>query len=80
MKKLLEDMNANIQIFYVVIHKMSFNDFRNKCPFHTYFVIPFVNIFTFGIYGAMFYQKRLEDQMTAINKNNKSKIDFSLKR
>jgi len=40
-----------------------------NCPFHKYFVIPFVNIFTFGIYGGICNIKRLEYQMTAIHKN-----------
>ena len=50
---------------------MSFLD----CPFHKYFVIPFVNIFTFGIYGSIHNIKKLESYRTAIYKNEKSKIE-----
>jgi hypothetical protein len=43
------------------------------CPVHKYLVIPFFNIFTFGIYGNMYWLKKLEDQHTAIMEKYKTR-------
>jgi len=31
-----------------------------ECPFHKYFIIPFVDIFTLGIYGGVCNMTRIE--------------------
>ena len=31
-----------------------------ECPIHKYFIIPFVDVFTFGIYGGLCNHYRLE--------------------
>jgi hypothetical protein len=31
-----------------------------ECPFHKYFIVPFVDIFTFGIYGGVCNMTRIE--------------------
>jgi hypothetical protein len=33
-----------------------------NCPFHKYLIIPFVDIFTFGMYGGTINRYRLEKQ------------------
>lgn len=31
-----------------------------ECPFHKYMIVPFMDIFTFGIYGGICNYHRLE--------------------
>jgi hypothetical protein len=50
--------NLNLGIYFFESKEMLFLN----CPFHKYFIIPFVDIFTFGIYGGTINRYRLEKQ------------------
>lgn len=50
---------------------MSFED----CAIHKYLIIPFVNVFTFGIYGNMYWLRKLEKQRNEFLDNSKNGVE-----
>ena len=51
-----------------------------ECPFHKYFIIPFLDVFTLGMYGGISNRIRLEKMLRKNVDSIKDGMEFPIRK